>query len=95
MNKVISYLDDRESEDARPFFGYLAFTAPHWPLQVPAGWLDRFSGAYDEGWETIRERRTDSAKQLGLIPQDFTAAPLPLALGSWNDLSSAERRLEA
>ncbi len=95
VNKVINYLDDRESEDARPFFGYLAFTAPHWPLQVPMGWLDRFSGAYDEGWEIIRERRTESAKRLGLIPQDFTAAPLPSALGSWNDLSSAERRAEA
>lgn len=35
-DKFLSYLDDRSAEDkAKPFFGYLAYSAPHWPLQAP------------------------------------------------------------
>ncbi|HAR90787.1 MAG TPA: arylsulfatase, partial [Gammaproteobacteria bacterium] len=95
VNKVMDYLDQRESDDARPFFGYLAFTAPHWPLQVPDAWLDRFAGVYDEGWETIRANRIESAKVLGLIPEDASIPPFPAALGSWSDLDAEQRQKEA
>ena len=40
--------------DGRPFFAYAAYTSPHWPLQVPDAELDRYRGAYDEGYDTLR-----------------------------------------
>ncbi len=96
VNKFIRYLDDKkEKANTAPFFGYLAFTAPHWPLQVPDDWQDKFSGAYDDGWEKIRGQRIESARKLGLIPRSAAAPPFPDALGSWADLSEKDKAREA
>ena len=40
----------------RPFFLYLAFGAMHAPHQSPQSYLDRWKGAFDEGYEVWRER---------------------------------------
>ena len=96
VDKLISYLDDKKDEaNTDPFFGYLAFTAPHWPLQVPEDWQNKFSGVYDDGWEKIRAQRIESARKLGLISQTAAAPPFPDALGSWTDLSEESKAREA
>ena len=62
--------------DGRPFFAYAAYTSPHWPLQVPDAELDRYKGAYDDGYDALRARRFASAKRLGVVPAN---APVPRA----------------
>ena len=52
-DKLIEYLDETENE---PFFAYAAYTAPHWPLQVPDRDLDLYAGRYDAGYEALRGR---------------------------------------
>ena len=49
---MIEFLPAKPPE--KPFFGYLAYTAPHDPLQVPDEWLDRYKGAYDGGYPARR-----------------------------------------
>ena len=48
----------------KPFFLYVAFTAPHWPLQAPAAAIAKYRGKYDGGYEPIRLRRFEREKQL-------------------------------
>ena len=95
VSKVIDYLERQRKGDDRPFFGYLAFTAPHWPLQVPDGWLDRFAGKYDEGWAVIRDRRIEAAKEKGLVPFNAEIPPFPRALGNWSELDPEQQTREA
>ena len=95
VDKLINYIEDREKEKIKPFFAYLAFTAPHWPLQVPEDWGDKFNGSYDDGWEVVRAQRFESAKRLDLIPKTAEMPPFPSALGSWLELSSEDRAREA
>jgi len=95
VDKLINYIEDREKEEIKPFFAYLAFTAPHWPLQVPEDWGDKFNGLYDDGWEVVRAQRFESAKRLDLIPKTAEMPPFPSALGSWLELSSEDRAREA
>jgi len=92
-DKLIQYL--REQADDRPFFGYLAFTAPHDPLQVPDEWLDRYQGRYDGGYDAARGPRLDRMKQLGLIASDLEANPGCGLFPAWNELSEEERHSEA
>ncbi|SIT75862.1 arylsulfatase [Pontibacter indicus] len=92
-DKMIQYIT--EQKDEAPFFGYLAFTAPHDPLHVPDDWMDKYKGAYDKGYDAIRQVRMDNMKKLGLIPKD-----LPMNQGSgdfkkWNQLSAQEKKLQA
>ena len=92
-DKMIQYIN--EQKDEAPFFGYLAFTAPHDPLQVPDKWMDKYKGIYDEGYDHIRQVRMNNMKKLGLIAKD-----LPINKGSgeykkWNELSAQGKKIEA
>jgi arylsulfatase A-like enzyme len=95
VDKLINYIENREQEEINPFFAYLAFTAPHWPLQIPADWENKFNGVYSDGWEAVRARRIESAKNLGLLSKNAEIPPFPKALGSWSELSSEVREREA
>jgi arylsulfatase A-like enzyme len=93
-DKIIEYIDaDRNS--ARPFFAFLSFTAPHWPLQAPAAYLDKYRGRYDAGYEQLRETRLASMKALGLMPADVELATPPATLSPWEALTDPERRVQA
>ncbi|MEL7536513.1 MAG: arylsulfatase [Pseudomonadota bacterium] len=65
-DKILEYLAGRDKD--APFFAYLAFTAPHDPLQVPDEWLDRYRGHYDQGPVATRRARAERQAALGLIP---------------------------
>ncbi|MCK9986565.1 MAG: hypothetical protein AzoDbin1_03037 [Azoarcus sp.] len=86
---------DRHRSDARPFFGYVAYTAPHWPLQVPEEWLDRYRGRYDAGYEALWRERHERMKRLGFIPADATLPPFPSYLRKWDELTPEQRRVAA
>ncbi|MDB4973622.1 MAG: arylsulfatase [Myxococcaceae bacterium] len=96
-SKLISYLD-AHAGDGKPFFAYAAFTAPHWPLQAPADFIDRYRGRYDAGYDAIRNARLAKQKQLGIIPQDFQPNPgLPASETNpkWEALTPEQRQSEA
>ena len=92
-DKLLTYL--AEHPDDAPFFAYLAFTAPHDPLQVPDAWLDRYRGAYDEGYDVIRRRRLARMKELGIVSEDVTDNPGCGLFPTWEDLSQHDRASQA
>lgn len=78
-DKMIDYLkewketggsDGPDGKGDRPFFGYLPFTAPHWPLQAPREYIDHYRGVYDEGPDVLRQKRLQRLKDLGMISED-------------------------
>lgn len=91
-DKMISYLS--EDEDA-PFFAYLAFTAPHDPLQVPDAWLDRYAGMYDGGYDAIRGPRMQRMKEMGLIPEALASNPGSGLFPTWDELGEEDRAEQA
>lgn len=92
-DKMIQYLD--EQKDDKPFFAYLAFTAPHDPLQVPEAWLDKYKGVYDGGYDSIRIARLKRQKELGLFDSSLKDN---FGLGKfkkWDELTAEEKKIEA
>jgi len=90
-NKMIEYIDSNHSDD-KPFFGYLAYTAPHWPLQAPMKSIQKHAGNYDAGYEILYKERMQKLKAMGLIDLDM---PDSLSLPDdtpWNDLSDEEKK---
>ncbi|RYG23853.1 MAG: arylsulfatase, partial [Burkholderiales bacterium] len=78
----------------KPFFAYLAFTAPHWPVQAPPATIAKYKGRYDAGYEVLREQRLARQIALGLldpkvVPHDFDLAP------RWDGLSAEEKALSS
>jgi arylsulfatase len=81
--------------DGRPFFAYAAYTSPHWPLQVPDAELDRYRGAYDDGYDALRARRFQAARRLGLVAQDAQVPARTPFARAWKELPGEERRRQA
>ena len=57
----------------RPFFSYLAFTVPHFPLQAPREDIARYKDKYLKGWEVTREERFARQKKAGLVNTTLSA----------------------
>ncbi|MDH3243421.1 MAG: arylsulfatase [Saprospiraceae bacterium] len=89
--KAIDYIEESVNR-RKPFFAYLAFTAPHWPLQVPETDLDLYSGVYDQGYEDIGVERIERAKDLGIIPKQVSPPPRSPNVKPWMDLTPGEKR---
>lgn len=80
--------------EQKPFFAYLAFTAPHWPLQAPAEDIARYKGRYDKGFEALRQERLARQRQLGLADKGTVPHSPRLQAGGW-DWLSADQKLAA
>lgn len=65
----------RFARDGRPFFVYLAFTAPHYPLQAPPEDIARYRGRYARGWDELRRERHARQLALGLLDPRWALAP--------------------
>ena len=96
--EAIRFLEDSEMSK-KPFFLYVAFTAPAWPLHAPAADLQTYRGKYVRGWDSIREARFDALKSRSLIFSRTELSPRDKRVVSWNRIGSyAEwqaRRMEA
>ena len=97
-DNLIHYLADRSSENKKkPFFAYLPFSAPHWPLQCSKEDRDRYKGVYDEGPDALRLKRLAGLQKLGLVPEyvkphDVVVGPMNT---EWNDMTDYERKCSA
>ena len=91
--RLAGYLEEGR-RDRRPFFAYLTFTQPHWPLQAPEETVARYLGRYDAGPEALRQERLRRQRRLGLV--DGGIVPFaPVGVADWASLPAEERALEA
>lgn len=90
----IRFLDNALKED-KPFFHYIAFNAPHYPLQAPKEDIEKYLGRYDAGWDVLREERFVKQKLLGFFPSDLELGPMPEHVPSWKSLTDKQRRFES
>ena len=72
-DKTLQFIEEGR-QDGKPFFAYMAYTAPHGPLHLPDDWLRRYKNRYDEGWDAIRQQRLSRMQELGIMDKDVNAA---------------------
>ncbi|KAF2762980.1 arylsulfatase [Pseudovirgaria hyperparasitica] len=100
-DRMLGYLDERTDEDKeRPFFGYLAFSAPHWPLQADESDIEPYHGRYDDGPEVLRQERVRRLKALGLVPKhavshDVVAPHDGVLSRDWDTLTTEQKRFSS
>jgi arylsulfatase len=85
--EAIKMLADHErQDDDQPFFLYLAYNAPHYPIQCMPAEYEKYRGRYREGWDLLREQRLARQKEMGLVPDNTTLAPRPQEIPAWDTL---------
>ncbi len=69
-------LIDQFAQKENPFFLYVAYTAPHWPLQAWENDIEKYKGMYDQGWDSLRVQRYRRMTEMGLFsPETAPLAP--------------------
>ncbi|OQX98285.1 MAG: hypothetical protein B6I20_11275 [Bacteroidetes bacterium 4572_117] len=84
---AIEYIKNKNNEE-KPFFLYVAYTAPHWPLHALPDDIAKYNGRYDIGWDTIRLRRYNKLKDLGLIDENTKLSERPDDIPSWESIEN-------
>ncbi len=96
---AIDFIDEmvpaNKGTEAPPFLLYVAYNAPHYPLQAPEQEVAKYKGVYAAGWDELREQRYRKQLKSDLFPRDYKLSPRPRHVPSWESLSNDEKAWEA
>jgi arylsulfatase A-like enzyme len=70
----------------KPFFMYFAPGATHAPHHVPTDWIERYKGAFDDGWDKQREATFARQKELGVIAADAELTERHQEIPAWDEM---------
>ena len=87
-DKAIEFLGTRKDDD--PFFLYVAYNAPHWPLHAKQEDIDKFKGKFDAGWQAIQEQKRQRMIDLGIVKPEWGVAEWENR--NWDELSDKEKQ---
>jgi arylsulfatase len=70
----------------KPFFMYFAPGATHAPHHVPLEWAKKYKGAFDDGWDALREATVNQQRKAGVIPKSAELTARPEEIPAWDDM---------
>lgn len=104
---ALKFINQSRKSD-NPYFLYLAYNAPHFPLHAPKEKIDKYISVYEKGWDEIRKERYQRMLKQGIIPKDFELSPrghVPMVpnrnkrspyydkqIPAWNELGEDRRK---
>ncbi len=88
-SNAIEFVEASERDDDQPFFLYLAYTSPHWPLHAWPEDVQKYRGKYMAGWDRVREARLERMTTMGLIKKTWEMTARDAV--NWNTLSTAKK----
>ncbi len=90
---AIEFLDEAGKLD-KPFFLYMAYNAPHYPLQAPKDVIEKYRGKYLEGWQALRAARYQRQLEMGLFDKPWPLSPAHPEVRDWDSLSDEQKQRE-
>lgn len=93
---AVEFIQDSEPGD--PFFLYVAYTAPHWPIHAREETIARYKGRFSKGWDSLRLERYERMLEMGILYQEWPLSPGDtMKSGPWKNALHKdweERRME-
>lgn len=87
-----TYIKDHINKNPNePFFMYVAYTAPHFPLHALEKEINKYKSTYTVGWDTIRKSRFEKQKELGLFSKETLLNPRDTKVPAWADVSKEKQ----
>jgi len=83
----------REHDGNEPFFIYVAYTAPHWPMHALPEDIAKYKGKYDDGWDAMRKARYERQLKMGLVDPKWKMTPRDGNAPKWADAKNKEWEL--
>ncbi|MFW5710220.1 MAG: arylsulfatase [Bacteroidota bacterium] len=86
---ALKFLDEYNNEE-KPYFLYMAYTAPHYPLHAWPEDIAKYKGRYMIGWDSLRLQRFERIKQLGLFDDDIQLPPRDPECPPWDEVENKD-----
>jgi arylsulfatase A-like enzyme len=90
---AIKFLDHDVTPD-KPFFLYIAYNAPHYPLHALPEDIEKYRGKYMKGWDALRKERHARQIKMGLVKPEWGLTPRDENVPAWDTLSPEKKREE-
>lgn len=90
-DQAVRYIEDHTARHPdQPFFQYVAYTAPHWPLHAHEEDIAKYKGRFDSGWDRLREERLQRMIDMGLIDPSWRLTGRDASQPAWEDAEHKE-----
>ncbi len=86
---AIQYIEEAITKE-NPFFLYLAYTAPHWPLHALPEKINKYKGKYLQGWDSIRKNRYMRQVEMKIFKNRWPLSPRDSIIPAWADVKGKE-----
>lgn len=86
---ALRFLEEAYRQE-QPFVLYMAYNAPHWPLEAPQRNIAKYLDRYDDGWDRLRQKKFARMKTMGIVSENATLPPSENT--SWSDIPAEDRR---
>ena len=97
-DEAVRQIREHAGQDGdKPFFQYVAYTAPHWPLHAHEEDAAKYKGRFDAGWDELRARRQDRLRDMGVLDPDWQLSERDPRVPPWEEAPNKEwecRRME-
>lgn len=97
-DNAVRFIDEHNTSfKDKPFFLYVAFTAPHWPLHALDEDIAHYKGRFEEGWDVLRQKRLERQIKMGIIDKNWALSPRDSSSTAWEDAQNKDweqRRME-
>ncbi|MCA9735212.1 MAG: arylsulfatase [Deferribacteres bacterium] len=87
---AIQWIDEHQQKYDSPFFLYVAYTAPHWPLHALPEDIEKYAGKFTAGWDSLRVRRFQRLRDIGLIDENTQLSIRPDEIPAWESVKNQE-----
>jgi len=79
-----------QKQSENPFFLYVSYTAPHWPLHAPQETIEKYEDTFDIGWDRLRRQRYEQMTEMGLIDEEWPLTERDPNVPAWEGAENKE-----
>lgn len=91
-DQAVAYIEQHATDHAdEPFFEYVAYTAPHWPLHAHEEDIAKYKGRFDKGWDALREERLHKLVASGLLKDNWKLTERDPSQPKWTEAEADEQ----
>lgn len=94
-DNAVTFISEHKTDN--PFFMYIPFTAPHWPMHALPKDIAKYKGRYDKGWDALRAERHKRIIEMGIVDEKWKLTPRDRNVPPWEQAKDKEwfaRRME-
>ena len=91
-DNACTFISDHCRDHAdKPFFLYVAYTAPHWPLHARAEDIARYRGKFTRGWDEMRREKFDRMCEMGILDEKWSLSDRDPEVPAWDSLDAEDQ----